>query len=167
MKKPLKPFTVAHKRRLRNVAAEPASIWSGETGREMRGLLNEGSASEQDTNTSLERATASSQPSQVPNPIRSTGRILEPQTRAKAVAANVVAETQLAEHVTAIEPPAIVAVKNLSLEDCTEIPLAAEPIKPSSVCLSLKPSYRERRRAKRKALPLGERWKRHLPHHGT
>ncbi|WP_285295726.1 hypothetical protein [Aureimonas altamirensis] len=164
MKKPLKPFTVAHKRRLRNVAAEPASIWSGKTGREMRSLLNEGSASEPDIGSSLEGVMASFQPNQVLKSIRSTGRILESRTEAKAVAANATVETQLAEHETAIETLTTVVIEELVPEDYAEITVAVEALKPSSVSLSQKPSIRERRRAIRKALPLGERWKRHLPY---
>lgn len=167
MKKPPKPFIVAHKRRARHVTVAPTSIWSDETGREIRGLLDEKMASEQGSDGTMESAVAISQLSQAPNPTRSTARILEPQTKAKAVGASAILGTELAEHKAAIETPAAAPIENLLSEDCVENAVTAEAPKLPSVSLSVKPSYRERRRALRKALPLGERWKRHLPQHGT
>ncbi|UHD46435.1 hypothetical protein LUX29_04235 [Aureimonas altamirensis] len=113
MKKQLKPFIVVHKRRMRNVSVGPASICSKEAGRVMHGL-DEEMASERDTNSTLKGATGFYQPNHVAKPIQSTGRILEPQTKAKGVASNAVAQTQLAENVTAIETPAADAIENLA-----------------------------------------------------
>lgn len=167
MKKPPKPFIVAHKRRARHVTVAPTSIWSDQTGRKMRGLLNEEMASEQGSNCTMESAPATSQPRQAPNPTKSTARILEPQTKVKSIEADAVSKTELAERETEIEMPAAAAIENLAPKDCAKIAVAAETLTPPPVSLSVKPSYRERRRAIRKALRLGERWKRHLPQHGT
>ncbi|WP_143190165.1 hypothetical protein [Aureimonas altamirensis] len=167
MKKPPKPFIVAHKRRARHVTVAPTSIWSNQTGRKMRGLLKEEMASEQGSNCIMESASATSQPRQAPNPTKSTARILELQPKVNAIEADAVSETELVERKTAIETPAATAIENLASDDFAKIAETAGGPEATIGSLSVKPSYCERRRALRKAIPLGKRWKRHLPLHGT
>ncbi|WP_152047485.1 hypothetical protein [Aureimonas psammosilenae] len=163
MKRPPQSFVVEHKRRPRRASGEPASIWSDDVGRELRGLLSEDAPPPADAVEASAAAMrlfagqdivapkrileAQASPSIEAEPLVATPAPPAPRPRGRP--RKVVAETLARPVEVPVEQP---------VEEAVALEEAADE-SPDAPRASNRPSFRTRRSAARKALPLADRWR--------
>ncbi|MCD9007501.1 hypothetical protein LDO31_14875 [Luteimonas sp. XNQY3] len=158
MKRPPKSFIVEHKRRSRSATFKPTSIWGRVLDHEVRAPVrnaDEHGAVTQRRENSVDRPLeATTIGGDLPPP-----RILQAHDATPPVSGMGEAAILPRPRGRPRKPVTLPTDEQLSMDHGPTLVAQPDDSAPAAPLPATRPSFKERRRAARKALPLGERWK--------